>query len=493
MTSLGNWVLLPWNCLFDLNWDACETSWVLMNPCSAQDGNNNHEQLPPVDESKLSAHEAWWHQYLERLSGQGATDSECKWHRIHVERLLNKYPKVRARDLKAAVVAFHCQEAIFHSQHDWQGMQAVDAIQKFGKFIKAPWMDGVDWLDLAGRANPDRYMTTEERAMADEHGLLPDEPTLRSFALEMRARRYRIQTEKSYVDRVRRCTRWAQLETPNALTERHIANYLTYLAGERQVARSTQKVATSALVLFAQLILKIEHVSLPSFQKSAKTARALPVVLTKGEIRHLFALVPNPTHLLAFKICYGAGLRRNEVLRLRVQDIDFAAGLLRVFDGKGGKHRVTPLPSVLVTALQEQLDVVKRIHHDDVADGFGLASLSPSLVRKFGKAAKKFGWQYVFPSSHVAKDPVDGQYKRHHLHHTALAKGLKKAVEQAQINKRITCHTFRHTFATHLLEDGHDIRTVQELLGHNDVATTMIYTHVLNRPGLTVNSPMDHL
>jgi len=221
--------------------------------------------------------------------------------------------------------------------------------------------------------------------------------------------------------------------------------------------------------------------------------RQVPTVLSVDEVRAVLHGIPDPTQRLMATLLYGAGLRLMELVRLRLKDVDLPHRLLLVLDGKGGRSRRVPLPESVVPALEAQMAEVRRLHAVDLEEGFGAASLPPGLGRKLGAAAREAAWQYLFPAPARGRDPLDGQEKRHHLHETTLQKTMRLAVQQAGLTKRASCHTLRHSFATHLLEGGQDIRTVQELLGHADVQTTMIYTHVLNRPGLAVRSPADLL
>ncbi len=275
------------------------------------------------------------------------------------------------------------------------------------------------------------------------------------------------------------------------MTEVEVGEFLTHLARDGQVAASTQNQALSALLFLYKEVLKQEIGWLDQVERAKKPVR-LPVVLTRPEVKAIFQHLASTPRLMA-GLLYGSGLRLMECVRLRVKDIDFGSAHITVRDGKGGKDRVTMLPVNLAGTLELHLARVKAQHEDDLREGAGSVYLPQALARKYPRAAQEWGWQYVFPSSRLSVDPrsTDQSRRRHHIDESALQQAMKKAVRAAGIAQPASCHTLRHCFATHLLENGYDIRTVQELLGHKDVSTTMIYTHVLNKPGLGVKSPLD--
>ena len=275
------------------------------------------------------------------------------------------------------------------------------------------------------------------------------------------------------------------------LDERHINEFLTHLAVTDKVSVSTQTQALSALLFLYRTVLGRQVGELGTIIRAHKQKR-LPVVLTRDEVRGLFGELHGETRLMA-SVLYGSGLRLSECLNLRVQDLEFGAGQLVVRNGKGGKDRVTMLPTKLVEPLRQQLDHARAVHRQDLADGWGRVVLPDALDRKYPRAPIEWRWQWVFPQAHRWRNQKTGEEGRHHVHATILQRAVREAGLRAEINKRVGCHTLRHSFATHLLESGYDIRTIQELLGHKDVSTTMIYTHVLNRGGLGVQSPMDGL
>jgi integron integrase len=306
---------------------------------------------------------------------------------------------------------------------------------------------------------------------------------------KIRLKHYSLRTEQAYTDWIRRFIRFHGTRHPREMGAAEVEAFLTHLAVEGKVAASTQNQAKSALLFLYKEVLESELPWLDNVEQ-AKAPKRLPVVLTRAEVQALLTRLDG-THWLMASLLYGAGLRLMECLRLRVKDIDFARKEILVRDGKGFKDRVTMLPVALVEPLRAHLERVRELHRQDVADGFGAVYLPYALERKYPNAAREWIWQYVFPSAKRSVDPRSGETRRHHVQDQALQRAIKQAVRDADLTKPATPHTLRHSFATHLLEGGYDIRTVQELLGHSDVSTTMIYTHVLNKGGHGVASPLD--
>ncbi len=298
-------------------------------------------------------------------------------------------------------------------------------------------------------------------------------------------------TERSYVGWIRRFLRFHRGRHPSEMGEEEISEFLSDLATERHVSASTQNQALSALLFLYRDVYRRELEWMSNLVRAKRPAR-LPEVLTRAEIRSLLGHLDGVAWLQA-SLLYGAGLRLMECCRLRVKDVDLESDQILVRDGKGRKDRHAILPETLRTPLREHLGRVKTRHDEALRDGSGSVALPDALARKYPNAPREWGWQWVFPATRPYVDRETGERRRHHLHETVLQRAVKTAARRAGITKRATCHTLRHSFATHLLEAGYDIRTIQELLGHKDVSTTMIYTHVLNRGGRGVRSPLDEM
>jgi integron integrase len=306
---------------------------------------------------------------------------------------------------------------------------------------------------------------------------------------EIRKRRYSRRTEKSYIGWIRRFVLFHDKRHPAEMGEAEISRFLSHLAVTGKISASTQNQALSALFfLYRQVLCKeIEWVEAVV---RAKRPLHLPIVLTREEVRAVLGRLQGVEWMMA-SLLYGSGLRSLECCRLRVKDVDLAKKEVVVRDGKGGKDRVTLLPAKVVEPLRMHLERMRRQYDRDLANGAGSVELPWAIERKYPRAPWDWGWQWVFPATRFYVDPATGRKRRHHLHESVLQKAVREAVLRAGVAKPATCHTLRHSFATHLLEDGYDIQTIQELLGHSDVTTTMVYTHVLNRGGRGVRSPLD--
>lgn len=305
----------------------------------------------------------------------------------------------------------------------------------------------------------------------------------------LRLKHYSLRTEQAYLSWIRRFILFHDKQHPLTMGVPEITTFLSHLATQQKVSASTQNQALNALLfLYRDVLLK--DLPEPIDAIRARRPLRLPTVLTKDETRALIRHLDVRYQLMA-KLLYGSGLRLMECLRLRVKDVDFAERQIVVRDGKGGSDRVTMLPQSLLEPLRDHLLRVQAAHQVDLSRGRGAVMLPGALDRKYPTASREWIWQYVFPSDRLSADPRSGAVRRHHLDPGGLQRAVARAARQARIAKHVSCHTLRHSFATHLLEGGYDIRTVQELLGHKDVKTTMIYTHVLNRGGLAVRSPLD--
>ncbi|MDX6402945.1 MAG: hypothetical protein QOH70_400 [Blastocatellia bacterium] len=304
-----------------------------------------------------------------------------------------------------------------------------------------------------------------------------------------RLRHLSLRTEETYRSWIKRFILFHGKRHPRDLDAAAVRAFLTHLAVKEQVAASTQNQALHALLFLYKQVLKVELPNIEGVER-ARISKNLPVVFTREEANAIIAHLNGENRLVA-GLLYGSGLRIMEAVRLRVKDIDLTRHEIIVRDGKGEQDRLTMLPQSLGPAFAVQIDAVGRLHTEDLKRGFGEVYLPYALDRKYPNAAREFAWQYVFPANKLSIDPRSGKMRRHHLSEQQMQRGVKTALRAAGVRKNGSCHSFRHSFATHLLENGYDIRTVQELLGHKDVRTTMIYTHVLNRGGRGVRSPLD--
>ncbi len=446
----------------------------------------------------------FWDRYLEKLRERGVKQASMRWYVVRAEEYIRatEGKKLVAQD--AADITRYLEKMDRKGGiSDWQFRQIVDAIQILMETAEAGSRHSIDWEYWRNSAQslPESHPT-----VARENGLLPStRPAGRTPLIEavrqrhgkllddlvvtIRQRHYSIRTEQAYLGWTCRFLLFLGEKTPESAGAPEISAFLQDLAVRGTVAASTQNQALNGLIFLYGQVLQRPPGDLGDFVR-AKRPRRLPVVLGRSEVARLLGQLTGVHHLMT-ALLYGTGMRLMECVRLRVQDIDFAQGLIVVRDDKGQKDRVVPLPQSLIKPLEQHLDKVRTLHQDDLAKGFGEVFLPDALARKYPNAAREWGWQYVFPSGRLTVDPRSGATRRHHTHENGLQKNIKKAVPAAGIVKRVNCHALRHSFATHLLENGYDIRTIQELLGHADVSTTMIYTHVLNRGGHGVVSPLD--
>lgn len=332
---------------------------------------------------------------------------------------------------------------------------------------------------------------TGQYTKAENHMVKNKPKLLDHVSSAIRTRHYSIRTEEAYRGWIKRFILFHHKRHPKEMGEVEINQFLSYLAEKKNVSASTQNQALSAIIFLYKHVLNRDIGDIGDVVWAKKSKR-LPVVFTKQEVKAIMNHLTGVNWIMA-TLLYGAGLRLMECMRLRVKDIDFSSNQIIIRDGKGDKDRITMLPQAVKKALSEHLIRVKKIHAKDLKNGYGAVYLPYALQRKYFNANKEWGWQYVFPSSQFSIDPRSGVKRRHHLSESVLPRALRNVLREIYIYKKASCHTFRHSFATHLLESGYDIRSVQELLGHKNLNTTMIYTHVLNRGGRGVRSPADLL
>jgi len=414
-----------------------------------------------------------------------------RWAKEFVDFLPEKRLKARsAEDIRAFLASLSQREEIA----DWRVRQAEYALRILYEAFLPAYSPGRHATAEPSSKTPSDNKGSKAGGFRDR--VLPGEverkfpAAVERFRTELRTRHYSYRTETSYLEWIRRFIAFHDYADPERIDSAvAVKEYLEYLALKREVSASTQNQALNALVFFYGQVLKIDIGELGEFAR-AKRPQRLPEVLTRSEVESLISRMDGVPGLMA-GLMYGGGLRLMECVRLRVKDVDFERNQIMVRDGKGQKDRITMLPERFAAPLKEHLGRVRAIYEQDRAEGRADVYLWPAFARKYPNAGKEWIWQYVFPAKSLAVDPRSGKARRHHLHENVVQKAVKKAAAEAGITKQVGCHTLRHSFATHLLEAHYDIRTVQELLGHANVATTMIYTHVLNRPGLSVKSPAD--
>ena len=436
-------------------------------------------------DSNPSAHMWLWDSFHSFIISKGISAKYAKFHLMWVKRYVwfndNEIPpEITGQDIERFSEFLATNEKI----QPWQIDQAMTAVSFFRNYLEIGRSD-----PGAGNRHVPAKCSFEDTLLSDESEKTTVKQITEKVRREIRLLHYSMRTEQTYLQWISRFMIFHKAKPLNCISAPEIKEYLEYLAVNRCVSSSTQNQALNAIIFLFKRVLGKEPGEIGEFTRAKRPVR-LPVVLSRKEVVNLLQLMSEPYSLMA-GLLYGCGLRVMECVRLRVKDIDFDQSQIVVRDGKGQKDRITVLPDRYKEGLHNQLRSVRAIHENDVKRGFGEVYIWPSLERKYPKIAKEWIWQYVFPSSKLSIDPMNGVTRRHHVHESVLQRVIKKASRDAGINKRVTCHTLRHSFATHHLESGYDIRTVQELLGHSDVSTTMIYTHVLNTPGLAVKSPAD--
>ncbi len=443
-----------------------------------------------------------WQKYLDLLQQVNVPKKARRWYVLRVEQFLKTFPEQKLSQLSMSDVQSYLESlSSIPSLDAWQFSQAVEALQLlFVHFVDSKVGADFDWDYWVKTAKdlPSNHNSRAEMMSLNERLLfkLPSDASVahRDILMQMleliRLRHYSIRTERTYLDWVIRFFKFLNFSSLESINSKHVSDFLTHLAVERTVAASTQNQALNALVFLLTQVMGHEREAYDF--SHAKRPKRLPVVLSTSEVKALLGELSG-VYLLMAGLLYGSGLRLMECVRLRVQDVDFDYKQILVRNAKGGKDRVVPLPLRFEDDLKQLIKQRLSIHQEDCAINAGSVFLPDALARKYPDAATEFRWQFVFTASRLSVDPRSGISRRHHVHENTLQRYIRKAALTAHIHKKVSCHTLRHSFATHLLEQGNDIRTVQELLGHNDVNTTMIYTHVLNKPGLTVNSPIDLL
>ncbi len=459
-----------------------------------------------------------WQRYTNVLHAKGIRPPCDRWYVIRAEEFLKNHQGKQLKEYTCNLVQAYLSElGRSNSLNTWQFQQAVDAVRILClDVLDRHWAGTFDWEYWNSAAQPlekahptiarespleppfsgDTSQTTctpypmpETRAIAVVSQKYPE--IIKGLAVRVRTRHQSIRTEKTYISWVARYIIFHKMKDPRDMGELEVVQFLEFLAVKRQIVAGTQNVALNAIVYLYAHVIKQPLGDLGGFVR-AKKSRYLPVVMSRRETKLLLDQLEGTYGLMA-GLLYGTGMRLMECIRLRVKDVDYDYQQIMVRNAKGKKDRVVPFPKTYQEPLRDHLKSRKELHDNDLAKGVGSVFMPSALARKYPNAANEWIWQYVFASSRISDDPRSKAVRRHHLHEKSLQRKIKPATLRAGITKKVGCHTLRHSFATHMLEAGYDIRTVQELLGHADVSTTMIYTHVLNTPGVAVRSPVDSL
>jgi len=441
-------------------------------------------------EGGVSREDAFWERYRQVVLDAGVKEGVDVWYRRYVERFIRFLRPRRLREAQPSDIAEFLLR--IHRQADsecWQWRQADKALRLlYQQLVRTPW--AAEW------SVPLPLEEVAESVPSADFGLGPLYQDwgawgvpLERMVKALRFLHYSYRTEQSYMEWAERFVRTVREQEVGSVGGVEVKRFLEELATRGRVAASTQNQALNALVFFFREGMQVPLGELGEFER-AKGPRRLPVVLTRAEVNRMLQRMDQPYQLMAL-LMYGGGLRLMECVRLRVKDVDLERHLITVREGKGAKDRVTLLPGRAVPLLKEHLVEVKRVHDADLAAGHGEVYLPAGLARKWPNAGKEWAWHWVFPSDRLSVDPRSGKVRRHHVSESGIQVSLKAALRAAEVHKPASCHSLRHTFATQLLEKGYDIRTVQELMGHKDVSTTQIYTHVMGKPGMGGVSPAD--
>jgi len=443
--------------------------------------------------------ETLWTEYVKVLINEGIAEDRRPWYQRWCDQFRRHLRGRHFLDAEEKDVSDFLQKLANRAKMaQWKVEQAHEALELLlGKTLELEWVDQVE-IPVPRHQDVDGEIDYRWRAAASvelpaggDEGELPEryEKVVREMRVVLRRNGYALRTERTYLAWVERFLIYTRPKNREELDDTSIENYLNYLAVVRRINTNTQRQALNALVFFFRHVLK-RQVGENLMIKPGSSRKKLPVVLSYDECLSLFDELKSDYQLVA-RLLYGSGLRIIECLRLRVKDIDFDRQMVQVNFGKGDKSRVTPLPESLVADCRDQLTRVRKVFEGDREKNTAGVFLPEPVRNRAPGYAQKFGWQYFFPAKKLSVDPKTGLVRRHHLHEKVVQREIKAAAVRAGIEKDVTAHALRHSFATHLLESGTDIRTLQELLGHADLSTTMIYTHVLNKPGLAVRSPLD--
>jgi integron integrase len=448
----------------------------------------------------------FWNNYLVILSEDRVKSDLYTWYVRHCEGFIRGNKETRLKQHTKDSISAYLSGLINTDQNKaWQKKQAIDALRLLFKSIHAPLYQQIDWdywksscLDL-DKEHDTHYRSTypvvtpaqpsSSPLNAVQEDTISDE--INRLRIAIRRKNHSIRTEKTYATWVLKFLKFSIQKDETEVGAQSVQDYLEYLAIQRGVAPGTQSLALNAISFYFKNVLEREIGDISQFVR-ARPREKLPIILTRGEVSTVLNELTG-VRWLVVSLLYGAGLRIMEAIRLRVQDIDFGYSQIIVRDAKGNKERVVPLPAKSIQAMKDHLRGVKEQHLDDLEQGNGSVYMPQGLIKKYGKSANQWVWQYVFPSKKLSVDPRSNIIRRHHINESTIQKCVRDLSRKLDINKRVTCHTFRHSYATHLLERGMDIRTIQSLLGHKDVATTMIYTHLADFSQGKTSSPLDDL